>query len=503
MAFINGIDRNQINFIPSSLDELVSFDNEVRVVDAYVESVDLSTVGFKIYTGKKAGQKPYRCSDLLKIILYCYINKIRSSRKIELECRRNIELMWLTGSLTPDHGTISAFIKNNKTSIKCLFKEFIVMIKELNLIDGRIIAIDGTKLRASNAKNKHYNENKIKVKIAYYEQKIEEYLEAISSAEADDSCNEENLKIQNCCEKIVALNYIKNELKSEGKVQVCLTDPDARSMKNNGRFEPCYNVQSSVDEKNKLVIAYDVVNDVNDQGQLSHMVENTSDILNRMDKSKDEKTTFIADTGYYNILQLLNSSNEQREILIKPQVRKAGSSGKGYDRRDFNYDSENDTYICPEGSLLTFRFMATSRGVQYRRYRCNDCKNCSQRDLCTKSKRGREVTRQVQQHLLDEIEKNTLLNNELYKKRGRIVEHPFGTIKRHLGYTHFLRRGLDSVQAEAGLIFLAYDLKRLINIIGVQELVKYFKEYKAFSIRFYKKIKIDYKNCTRLLDKLT
>lgn len=494
MAFIAGEDRNQINLIPNSLDEWIENDNEVRVIDAFVDSVNLDDIGFKVYSGNRPGQKPYRREDLLKIVLYCYMNKIRSCRKIESECKRNIELMWLTGKLSPDHGTISEFIKTNKKAIKDLFKSFVIMIKQLDVIGGNVVAIDGTKLRASNAKNKHFNDNKIKIKIEYYENKIDKYLQEISSSTNKSEAELKELKVENCREKIKQLNALKEELKSQNKKQVCLTDPDAKSMKNNGKYEPCYNVQSSVDEKYKIVIAYDVVNEVNDQGQLSHMIEESKDMLEigsedkDMDSKDNEKITFILDTGYYNISQIIESVDEQTEILIKPQIRKSNTSKNGYDRKNFEYDVENDTYTCPEGYELEFKWKSKSRGVDYKRYRCNDHYRCDKKDLCTNSDRGREITRPVEQETLENIENNTLSKKDLYKSRGSIVEHPFGTIKRHMGYTYFLRRGLESVQAEAGLIFLAYDLKRLINIIGIKKLIGLFNKIRAIKIKICLKL---------------
>jgi transposase len=484
MAYINGENREQITFIPKSLDEWIEDDNEVRIIDAYVDMINLDTIGFKVYSGNRPGQKPYHREDLLKIALYCYMNKIRSSRQIEKECKRNIELMWLTGNLSPDHGTISGFIMTNKKAVKKLFKSFIMMIKELDLVGEKIFAIDGTKIRASNAKNKHYNDNKIKIKIEYYEKKIEEYLEAISSSTSEKEAELKELKITNCREKIEQLKSFKVELISENKKQICLTDLDARSMKNNGKYEPCYNIQTSVDEKYKFVIAYDVVNEVNDQGQLSHMIEATKDIIQgEIEGGKKEKSTFVLDTGYYNISQIIDSSDEYTEILIKPQIRKSGASSVGYDRSNFEYDKENNIYICPEGYILEFKCMSKSRGVNYKRYQCKDCNCCGKMGLCTKSDRGREITRAVEQELLESIEKNTLYKNEIYKSRGSIVEHPFGTIKRHMGYTYFLRRGLESVQAEAGFIFLAYNLRRMINIIGVKELLRIFNDVNALKTK--------------------
>jgi transposase len=274
MPFILGEDRNQINLLPNTLEDFVSEDNPVRVIDAYVDSLNLEDLGFVVFSGNNAGQKPYRRQHLLKLYIYCYMNKIRSSRMMEAEATRNIELMWLTGKIKPDHGTLSSFMKINKNAIKQLFKEFTLMLKGFGLIDG-------TKIKASSAKNKHYNENIIKEKLEYYEAKIEDYINNVLNTTDDKSMKQKiTHKIESYQERIKQLNAIKEELKKEGKKQVCLTDSDSKSMKNNGKFEVCFNVQAVVDDKNKLFVDYDVVNDVNDQGQLSNMVNKAKEVYN-------------------------------------------------------------------------------------------------------------------------------------------------------------------------------------------------------------------------------
>ncbi len=228
MSYLVGADRNQSSFIPRSMDEMIDENNAVRVIDAFVDSVELSEIGFRIYEASNRGQRPYQRGDLLKIVLYFYMNKIRSSRSIEKECKRNIELMWLTGGLTPDHGTISVFIKDNKDAVKELFKSYVLLLKGLALIDGELVAIDGTKIRASNAKNKHFNQNKINIKLAYCEKRIREYLEKLDELDNEISIEVEK-KLLKYKERIERLKSIENELKEEKKTQVCLTDPDAKS----------------------------------------------------------------------------------------------------------------------------------------------------------------------------------------------------------------------------------------------------------------------------------
>lgn len=468
MAYLEGSNRYQSSFIVRSLDEQINDNNPVRVIDAYIDSVDLTELGFKQYSGNKAGQKPYKRQDLLKIILYCYMNKIRSSRMIEQETKRNIELMWLTCSLTPDHGTISGFIKDNKVAIKDLFKDYVLLLKGIALVDGTLIAIDGTKIRASNAKNKHFNHNKIKIKLEYYERRIGEYLDEIEKADEDISPKIEG-KIELYTERINRLKEIEQELKESKKKQICLTDPDAKSMRNNGSFEPCYNVQTAVDGQNKMIIAYDVVNDANDQSQLKNMVDRAKKVLKEAEDEKGERT-FILDTGYYNRQQIVEASDDKTEILIKKREKVADKMGK-YDKEKFIYNSETNSFICPDGYEVIYKHKDKSHDHSVYKYKCIGYNSCKNREKCTKSKTGREITVSMFDAELKNIEKITVEKNDIYKRRGQIVEHPFGTIKRHFGYDHFLRRGFASVQSEIGLILLAYNLKRTIKIIGVKEMV--------------------------------
>lgn len=394
MAYLEGEDRYQSTFIPRSLDEQVGDDNPVRVIDAFVDSVDLVELGFNHYLGTKAGQKPYRRQDILKIILYCYMNKIRSSRMIEQETKRNIE--------------------------------------------------------------------------QYYENRIKEYLDEIEKIDEDISPKVKE-KFKKYTERINRLKEIQTELKDEKKKQICLTDPDAKSMRNNGCFEPCYNVQTAVDEKNKIIIAYDVVNDGNDQAQLKNMVDRAKEVMNECEDN-EEARTFILDTGYYNRQQIVEVTDDKTEILIKKRAKASDKIGD-YDKVKFDYNSETNSFICPDGYEVIYKHREKSHDHPVYKYKCIGFDACKNREKCTKSKTGREITVSTFDNELKDIEKNTLEKNHIYKKRGCIVEHPFGTIKRHFGYDHFLRRGFDSVQSEMGLILLAYNLKRAIKVLGVKEMI--------------------------------
>ena len=471
MPFILGEDRFQINLLPNTLDDYVSENNPVRVIDAYVDSLNLEDLGFQVFNGTNPGQKPYMREDILKIYLYCYTNRIRSSRSMERETGRNIELMWLVKKICPDHGTLSAFMKNNKVAIKKLFKEFILLIKGLGLIDGNLLAIDGTKLKASSAKSKHFNENIIKKKIEHYELKINEYIDEFINSTIDES---QKLvlteKVETYKERINQLNTLKNELKSQGKKQICLTDPDSKSMKNNGKFEVCYNMQTIVDSKYKFIVDFEVTNDVNDQGQLSNMSSKAKEIF-----YDQKKISVVADTGYYNMKEIINTLDEKTEVLIKRQKEKKIKIENGFDRVKFTYDKLNDNYICPLGFTVPFKWNSREDGKDYKRYICTDYLNCGKKELCTSSKSGRSISRFSDEDIIEKVDEITLNKNDIYKRRGSIVEHPFGTIKRHFGFTYFLTRGLSSVNSEGSLICFAYNFKRLINILGTRKLISLFR----------------------------
>lgn len=344
------------------------------------------------------------------------------------------------------------------------------MLKGFGLVNGNLVAIDGTKLKANSAKSNHYNENIIKKKLEYFDAKIEEYIAIFLATKDDDGIREQITEKIDCYRsRIQELSSIKEALEETGITQICVTDPDAKSMKNNGRFEVCFNLQAAVDSKHNLFVAYDVVNDVNDQGQLSNMVSKVKEVFS------DQSIAAVADTGYYNLEQIIDAVDEQTEILIKPQKGKKERSKNGFDKTDFYYSETDDTYICPHGYVLEHKWNGKQNGKNYKRYTCTDFEFCGQKDRCTTAKGGRSITRLDNEEIVEQVLTNTSMQRFRYRKRGSIVEHPFGTIKRHLGYTFFLTRGLKSVKTEASLICLAYNLKRLVKIKGVRELVALFR----------------------------
>ena len=467
MAYIVGCDRNQVNMIMTSLDEIIVAENPVRVIDAYVDSIDLLALGFKEYSGNNKGQAPYRRSDLLKLHIYGYLNKIRSSRKLEVEVKRNLELMWLINSIQPDHGTIAGFVTENKKAFRTVLRELTLVLKGWGLIDGRIVAIDGTKIRAQNSKHNCITESTLNKKLEYADEQINHYLVEIEKSVADTDCYKEKLKAYQELKE----NYQKQkiELIEEGLEQKSLTDKDSRRMKNNGSLDICYNVQTIVDSKNHFVIDSVAVNDINDQNQLADMALNAKKLLHK------RKMKILADTGYYNGTEIKKCVDEKLTILIKKAKANNQTKDNEYRKERFIYDADKDIYICPASQELRFFENTSKNGLKYKRYKCSNCNNCPKKNQCTTSTTGRNLQRWEHENILEEVRDYTLANNEVYKLRRCIVEHPFGTVKRTLGYSYFLRKELDNVNAESASMFIAYNLKRLLSMHSVQELSEKFK----------------------------
>lgn len=464
MAYIVGIDRNQTQMVTVSLDDLIDSENPVRVIDAYVNSLDLQELGFIEYDGKNRGQAPYLRTDLLKLHVYGYLNKIRSSRALEVEAKRNLELMWLINSIHPDHGTIANFVQKNKTAFHNVLKNLSLVLKGWGLIDGKLIAIDGTKIRAQNSKSNCITQSGLDRKIEYAEAQINAYMMAMSK---DDS------GIDNYKEKLQAYQELKEqyqafkeELKQEGLEQKSLTDEDSRRMKNNGSLDICYNVQSVVDSKNHFVIDAITTNDINDQNQLYKMTSDAAELLNLTD------TEILADTGYYNATEIKKCIDDGFTVYIKKAKANNKTKDNEFRKEKFSYDKDNDCYICPAGNRLYFFENTSKNGMKYRKYRCNDCQSCKYREKCTSSANGRTLQRWEHEEVLEQVHDDTWKHNDTYKLRRCIVEHPFGTIKRTLGYNFFLRKRVENVDAETASMFIAYNLKRLLSMFKTSELVQ-------------------------------
>ena len=509
-----GKGREQVQVV--SLEEQIAQDNPVRVIDAFINSLDMVKLGFKYAETKETGRKPKDPSDMCKLYLYCYFNGIRSSRKIENECTRNIELMWLTDNAKPHNKTISDFRKDNKKAIENLFKEFSMLCDMLGLIGKEMVAIDGSKFRASNSRRKTLTKNKVKKMIKHHEESAQRYIELLE--ENDKEIKDQSLKIttkEELQEKLDAaqkrieeLHEIADEINKNGSIS--LTDKDSKhmSVSNNGT-DVSHNVQAAVDSKYHLVVAIDVTSSPVDQGQLYNMStlaakemgiklitkdENTEDTIE--DIEKVEKTnyeneiikenhetcedrniqehteylmTVIADKGYYQHDDLNKCFESGIRPIVAKQKNSTATGNEKYIIDNFMYDRDNDIYICPENQIL--ENISNKNSQQYSYKNKAACMECLQKDQCTKKDDGRVIKRSKKTEIYEKADKIMDENQETYKLRQQIVEHPFGTIKRSLGYTYFLTRGNKSVKVESFMHFLVYNLKRVINIKGVEELV--------------------------------
>lgn len=399
---------------------------------------------------------------------YGYLNKIRSSRALETEAKRNLELMWLINCITPDHGTIAGFVQKNKAAFHNTLRNLTLILKGWGLIDGELIVIDGTKIRAQNSKHNCITQSGLDKKIEYAEAQINAYLMAIVKDEAlADDLTDKLKTYQELKEQYLTQ---KQELKDKGLEQKSLTDPDSRRMKNNGSLDICYNVQSVVDAKNHFVVDISTTNDINDQNQLYTMAQKASELLEK------ESSTVLADTGYYNGTEIKNCVDAGMNVFIKKAKANNATKDNEFRKEKFIYNGETDEYICPAGDRLRFFENTSKNGMKYRKYKCTDCNSCKYKKDCTTSSSGRTIQRWVYEDVLETVYNETLNNNEVYKQRRCIVEHPFGTIKRSLGYSFFLRRRQENVDAEAASMFIAYNFKRLLNMFSTEELVTKFEE---------------------------
>lgn len=481
MRYIEGVSRKRKISFPEYIDDYITNDNQVRVIDAFVDSLDLEALGFKKADGINTGRPGYNPADMLKLFMYGYMNKITSSRRLEAEAGRNIELMWLLRKLKPDSRTIAEFRKQNKEAVQKVFRQLVSLCKDWDLFGMEIVAVDGSKFRASNSKRNNFSEKSLNRKIKYIDEKVEEYM---SELDKNDE-NEANIRVpdkEEIRKRIKELrrrkeNYqkYKDELKEKDINEISTTDPDARLMAvNNNGVDVCYNVQTVVDSKHKLIVDCNVINNPTDQGQLSEMAGRAKDIF-EVDSIKA-----LADKGYYNADDLKICENEHIETYVVRQVFSNATGEREFYSDRFKYNKEKDVYVCPAGyelSCTTNKATEKTKGLTYRNKEA--CSRCEYRDLCTKSKKGRAIIRSIDQDFLDTVDQRTNANKELYKTRQMIVEHPFGTIKRGWGISYFLTRGIESVKAEASLVFLAYNMKRIINILGVKGILKRLKGLKT------------------------
>lgn len=477
MQFIQGKNRTQSILFPQSLDQIVGQDNEVRIIDLFVESISLADFKFAVKTTAE-GRPAYHPKDLLKLYVYGYLNHIRSSRLLEKECKRNIEVMWLMKNLVPDHNTISNFRRDNEKAIRKVFRYTVSIAKEFNLIGGTLVAGDSTKLRAQNSKKNNFNEAKIERHLAYIDNRLDEYNKALATSDEDNkSIIEEQIKKHSGRKE----NYQKMQqnLSAGSEYQISVSDPDSRQMMTrNNISEVAYNIQTVVDAKHNLPIDYKVTNH-NDTRAMSGMLRRTKIILG------NSSFTALYDKGYHTGAEIKKAVEMNVHIMVAiPNVASAAPD-EAYNYAYFTYDGVNDTYTCPQQQILTtngnWYQKNKERKEKYfntvKHYKTNACAICPARELCTKNQKGRLIERSM---YADAIEINRL-NIEaaplVYKKRQSIVEHPYGTIKRQWGFDHIItKKGMKRASADAGFMFIAYNLRRLMNIIDKNNFTTFLKE---------------------------
>jgi transposase len=471
-GFIEGEDRNQATLFPERIDDYIPEESAVRVIDVFVDELDLSGLGFKTES-EATGRPGYHPALMLKLYIYGYLNRIQSSRRLEQEANRNVELMWLLGRLAPDFKTIADFRRHNGEAIRLVCREFVMLCRKLNLFSEAFVAIDGSKFRAVNNRNRNFSKAKIKARLQQIDASIERYLGEIASTDRREGKGPE-AKTERLENKIAAL---KEEIKTLKKLEVRMlatpdqqisqTDPDARAMATAGRGKAIvgYNVQSAVDTKHHLIVAHEVTNIGSDRSQLSNIARQAKEAID----SDDLKV--LADRGYFNGPEIL-ACEEAGITPYVPKTQTSNNQARGlFGKRDFIYIAKDDEYECPAGERLIYRFTRYEAKKNIHRYWSSACPRCSMKSRCTTGQ-YRRVSRWEHEAVLEAMEDRVDRMSNCMRIRGSTVEHPFGTIKSWLGPTHFQMKTLKHVSTEMSLHVLAYNLKRMMRIIGVVPLME-------------------------------
>lgn len=471
--FIVGADREQASLFPEVLEDWISEDNPVRVVDVFIDELDLYALGFAGVDPKSTGRPSYHPSILLKLYVYGYLNQIQSSRRLEREAGRNVEVMWLMGRLAPDHKTIADFRRDNGPAIRKVCSRFVSLCRTLGLLAEASVAIDGSKFKAVNNRDRNFTSAKMKRRMAQIEESVARYLHQLDSADRQtpssaldmrkDRLNEKLGKLREEMQRLKALDAKRQDTSDQ---QISLTDPDARSMATSGRGSGVvgYNVQAAVDTRNHLIVAHEVTNVGNDRNQLAAMSKQTKAVLGV------QKLDVVADRGYFNSPEILACEKVDIAVTLpKPQTTNNRKKGH-FVKTDFRYMPDEDIYICPAGEHLNYHYTNEEKGMILRRYWTNACGTCSIKHRCTTGKE-RRIRRWEHEHVLEEVQRRLDENPQAMRTRRETVEHPFGTIKARMGATHFLMKTLPRVATEMALHVLAYNLTRVMNIVGIKPLM--------------------------------
>jgi transposase len=471
--FVEGADRGQSTLLPECLDDWIDANNPVRVIDAFVDALDLAQLGFEGVAPAATGRPAYHPAALLKLYIYGYLNRVQSSRRLEREAGRNLELLWLLGRLVPDHKTIADFRKDNGPGLRQVCARFVELCRELGLLATASVAIDGSKFKAVNNRDRNFTRGKVERRRAQLEESVARYLSQLDTADRQEpsealSATTTRLKekLAKLASEMQRLQAIEAQMLSSADQQISLTDPDSRSMATSGRGSGVvgYNVQVAVDTEHHLIVTHEVTNVGNDRSQLARVAKEAKAML------QAQTLDAVADRGYFNGEEILACEAAGITVTLpKPMTSGAKSEGR-FGKQDFIYLPEEDVYRCPAGELLTFHYTNVENGQTLRRYWTNACQNCVIKEKCTTGKE-RRITRWEHEHVLETVQRRLDANPQAMRQRRETVEHPFGTIKARMGATHFLMKTLPRVASEMALHVLAYNLTRVMNILGTRPLL--------------------------------
>ena len=471
--FVEGTERGQSTLFPEYLEDWIEENNPVRVIDVFVDELDLGELGFDGVAPEDTGRPSYHPSVLLKLYIYGYLNRVQSSRRLEREAGRNVEVMWLTGRLAPDHKTIADFRKDNGAAIRRVCTQFIMLCRRLGLLAEVTVAIDGSKFKAVNNRDKNFTRAKMERRLVQIEESVARYLQQLDSADRQEPSKVREVKTTRLKEKIAKLKEqvqrlhgLKTRMLAAPDQQISLTDPDARSMATSGRGSGIvgYNVQVAVDTEHHLIVTHEVTNVGTDRSQLAHMAKETKTTL------EVENLDVVADRGYFSSEEILACENAGITVTLpKPMTSNSKAEGR-FGKQDFRYVAAEDVYVCPAGEKLAYHYTTEENGLVLRRYWTNACQSCAIKHRCTTAKE-RRITRWEHEHLLEAVQRRLDEHPEKMRQRRETVEHPFGTIKARMGATHFLMKTLPRVASEMALHVLAYNLTRAMNIMGIQPLM--------------------------------
>lgn len=471
--YIEGDDRSQVALLPECLDDYIGEDNPVRVIDVFVDELDLARLGFDGVVPAATGRPSYHPAILLKLYIYGYLNRVQSSRRLEREAQRNLEVMWLIGRLAPDFKTIADFRRDNGKGIRNACAQFVAMCRGLNLFSQAIVAIDGSKFKAVNNRDKNFTDRKLQARMEQLEESIGRYLEELDRADREPAVVSEG-RVSRLKEKIFRLKAQMRQLKKIGAQmeaapdhQVSLTDPDARSMATSGRGTGIvgYNVQVAVDSEHHLIVAHEVTNLGHDRTQLAPMAQQASQAIG------EDRLTVLADRGYFSGEQIRDCEERGIATLVPKPLTSNNKAAGFFDKRDFIYIPKQDEYRCPAGQYAIRRFTSVEHGMTLHKYWSSACTQCKIKAQCTPSK-YRRIARWEHEHVLERMQERLERTPEASKVRRQTVEHTFGTLKAWMGSTHFLTKTFPRVSTEMSLHVLAYNLKRMMRIFGVRPLIR-------------------------------